>query len=322
MSSQLRWSASLAHVFLLMYGAAAVGQTPPAGSVVSPPPLRAVGSCPSSEAVWASIATLVPGGTLEALPGAATIDLADLGDNYRVTVTKGEDARERIYRDAARDCGLRARFAAVFIVLTLMPPELMVEPPIKPPSVASVPVAPAVPPVETPLPRFRFELGAFWDAAPAVFAAPSMASPGGELRSALGRRRLRVVVGVGAQTRARFNLGGLEAREERASLDIGLRAVRAFGRLDLGGEASVVSAIFRAQGTNTAGPERQTRLDLGARVGLVVRVGAPRTRLAPFAGVHATFFPSPYDIAARPQGVLGHTPSLWLGATVGVCALP
>src|SRR5450432_780774 len=319
MSAQLRWSASLAHVFLLMWASAAAGQTPPAASAVSPPPLRAVGSCPSSEGVWASIATLVPGGALEALPGAATIDLVDLGDNYRVTVTKGDDARERIYRDAARDCGQRARFAAVFIVLTLMPPELMVTPPVKPPPAVSAPVAPAAPPAWAPLPRFRFELGAFWDAAPAVFAAPSMASPGGELRLALGRRLLRVVVGVGAQTRARFTLGGLEAREERASLDVGLRAARAFSRLELGGEASVVSAVFRAQGTNTAGPERQTRLDLGGRAGLVLRFGAPRTRFAPFVGVHATFFPSPYDIAARPQGVLGHTPSLWLGATVGVC---
>jgi hypothetical protein len=314
MSSHLRTSLAFASAFLLMTASAAVGAP---SSSVSRPLLAASGVCPSSEAVWASVSALVPGGALDAVPSAATIAVSDLGDNYRVAVSKGEDVRERTYRDVARDCEQRARFAAVFIVLTFMPPELMVEP-AKPVSVVGLP-AQAFPTLEAPPPRWRLELGVFWDAAPAILGAPSTGSPGGELRLALGRQRLRGIVGMGVQTRAHFDVSGLAAREERASIDLGVRAVRAFGPLDLGGEMSVVGVVFRAQGTNTVAPGQETRLDLGARAGLVLRLGAARTRSAlPFVGVHATFFPRPYDIVVMPKGVLGHPPSLWLGATVGV----
>jgi hypothetical protein len=51
---------------------------------------------------------------------------------------------------------------------------------------------------------------------------------------------------------------------------------------------------------------------------VTVRLGRPRARIAPVAGVHAIAFPRPYDIATTPQGVLGRTPTLWIGATLGI----
>ena len=77
------------------------------------------------------MATLVPRGALGALPRSASVDVADLGETYRVRLTTGNNQRVRVYRDLARDCEQRARFAAVFVVLTLMPPELLIDSPPK-----------------------------------------------------------------------------------------------------------------------------------------------------------------------------------------------
>lgn len=97
----------------------------------SAPEISSTGSCPSADTIWTAMATLVPKGALDALPRSASVDVADLGETYRVRLTTGNNQRVRVYRDLARDCEQRARFAAVFVVLTLMPPELLIDSPPK-----------------------------------------------------------------------------------------------------------------------------------------------------------------------------------------------
>ena len=65
----------------------------------------------------------------------------------RLTVSNTQ--RVRVYRDVARDCEQRARFAAVFVVLTLMPPELLIE---TPKLLAAEPPSPEPAPPEPPPP--------------------------------------------------------------------------------------------------------------------------------------------------------------------------
>src|SRR5579871_6666226 len=99
---------------------------PPSDRAEPPASLAVNGVCPNPEALWAAISSLVPGKELDRL-GAAKVEVSDLGDTYRVAVSaKGID-RLRVYRDLGHDCDHRARFAAVFIVLTLMPPDVLIE---------------------------------------------------------------------------------------------------------------------------------------------------------------------------------------------------
>jgi hypothetical protein len=156
------------------------------------------GACPTSETIWAAMALLVPQGALEALPRSAEVEVSDLGDTYRVRLVAGGVERVRVYRDVGRDCEQRARFAAVFIVLTLMPPELLIDTAPKPPPPAAAPPEPSEPPhptarsapvVAPPEPieprwrRFRLEVGALWDHAPALRSAPTIDSVGGSCAS-------------------------------------------------------------------------------------------------------------------------------------------
>jgi hypothetical protein len=314
-------------------GATAVAASPsaPAERPPAAPEISSTGSCPSADTIWTAMATLVPRGALAALPRSASVDVADLGETYRVRLTTGNSQRVRVYRDLARDCEQRARFAAVFVVLTLMPPELLIDsppklgmtppsepeitPPPSPESVATIAVAPA------PTRRLRFELTALGDTAPAVLSAPEMTSPGGELRAAIGAGYLAALFAVGLQPRTDFTINGVvHARELRIPIDAGVR-VRHVGQwLELAGDASLVAAIFRAEGVSPVVPRSATRVDLGLRAGIVLRIGGRDARLAPIAGLHTDYFPRPYDLATTPAGVVARTPSLRIGATAGIAA--
>jgi hypothetical protein len=54
--------------------------------------------------------------------------VSDEGSSYRVSVTGEGTTAQKTYRDPGRECARRTRFAAVFAILTLMPPELEPEP--------------------------------------------------------------------------------------------------------------------------------------------------------------------------------------------------
>ena len=64
-----------------------------------------------------------------------------------------------------------------------------------------------------------------------------------------------------------------------------------------------------------AAANSRTTIELGVRGALGFRVGA--SRFAPFAALRAELVPIPPEIYALPQGVAGHTPYLWIGASAG-----
>jgi len=313
-----------AALFVLSLVCSAAANAQPAQPAVSPEPvapaaplITASGACPSLAMISAAVTALIPHGGLDSLPRSAAVEVADLGDSYRVKVLADSVLRERVFRDVRHDCEQRARFAAVFIVLTLLPPELVID--VQPPPPPSLPsLRPVAPVIEPPLRRFRLEIGAVLDLAPPLFDAPQIVALGGELRIARRFGTLAGVLGLGLEPRATFARDGLQGRESRIPLDLGLRVPWPLGAWEIDGEAAIAAAIFHAEGLNTLMPQQGTRVDLGARLGLLVRLGRPSSRAVPFVGVHALVFPRPYEIATTPQGTLGSLPALWLGATLGL----
>jgi len=295
---------------------------PPVIPPVISPAISVEGSCPSLAMITAAVAALIPHGGVALLPRSGKVEVADLGDRYRVGVLARGVPRARVFQDDTRDCELRARFTAVFVVLTLLPPGwlLDVQPKVLPPlPPAPAPPAPAPTAVaERPRPKFQLELGAIVDAAPAVFEAPRMVGPGGELRVVRRLGRVAGVLAVALEPRVGFAIAGLSARQTRVPLDLGVRLDRRAGSFAFGGEIGLAAAIFHADGLNTAMPQAGTRIDLGGRAGILLRCDRWSARAAPFVGLHALLFPWPYEIAIAPAGTLGSTPALWLGATLGI----
>lgn len=312
---------------------------PPAVAPAAPPALTeppvaitVSGTCPNAEAIWAAVASIVPAKDLDRFAAAAKVEVFDLGDSYRVSVNaKGID-RLRVYRDLAHDCDHRARFAAVFVVLTLMPPDVLLDvlpaqpppPPPPPPLVATPIVRPIPAPVPAPPPRAHIEISGLFDAAPPLFSAPRAFAFGGEVRMAVRAGQLALMVAAGFETIAPpLQIGGLTVSEYRLPFDVGLRlplATRPSAALVA--ELGMGAALFHARGTNSADPQAGTRLDLGARAGVAVHLGAPRDRVQEIAGIHVDAFPKPYDVTLTPQGMVGRTPALWIGATLGLAVRP
>lgn len=285
-----------------------------------PPTLTVSGVCPAAEAIWADVKTIVPAGDLARVTSAA-IEVADLGDSYRVRILGNAGERFRVYRDLERDCDHRARFAAVFAVLTLIPPDVLVDsqldvlPPAEPPRPKV-----AVPPLPLPPPTrfFRLDLSALLDWSPPVGDTTQTAALGGELRASWGARRVAFVAGAGLEPHILYRFGAVEVDELRVPIDVGAAVTSVRNRATFSGEVSLASALFRVSGANTSEPQSGTRLDLGARLAVAVRIGRPSATIAPVLGVHALFFPKPYEVIATPQGRLGQLPGFLIGATAGI----
>ena len=298
-------------------------------SSAAPPELSVTSSgsseCPAPHAVEQAVLRLIPREHHDLLTvHAVRIELEDQDNSYRVRVFKDGTSFAKTYADAARDCEGRANFAAVFAVLTVMPPELgfaappepkpepKVEPP--PPTVEvskRAPLAPREPPLA------HIELSGIIAYAPAILDAPELTSFGGELRVALGRGALSGTLSVAYLARAKFQLGDVQGEVTRLPASVGVRLRSELGSLDLAGELGASAISQRVQGTNLVESRVHTTLELGLRAGIQVST-AGSARFRPFAGAFAWLSPGPRELAASPNGVVGNLPYLWLGGALGL----
>jgi hypothetical protein len=314
-------------MFVFMFVHSAVGAQQGEGTAATEPPsaprVAAVGDCPGGEAVAQIIDTLIPRRAIPASRRGVEVSVVDQGDGYKVQMVVEGVTHARLYRDAGRDCAQRARVAAVFVVLTLMPPELLIESPPAPTPPPSLPpppvvVAPRKAVVPSPAWRSSLALAGVLDVAPAVLDAPPVVSPGAELRLAVQKGRLAGELGVGVEPRAGFSLGGVDVQQRRLPVDVSLAFRQPLrGALELGAAAGVAGALFAVEGLNTPVRGEGTRIDLGARVAFELRLSSASRRIAAFVGGHAIYFPRSYELATTPAGVVGHTPSLWIGGRLG-----
>jgi len=279
-----------------------------------------VGDCPTSEAIAQTVDNLIPHPPEDALRRTADVGVTDSGETYKVRLMVEGKAHARVYRDLGRDCAQRARVVAVFIVLTLMPPELLVEvPPEPPPPSSPPPPVVAQPPPPPPAPPWRLALAVAGvvDLAPAVLDAPSTVSPGAELRASIARRRFATELGLGLQPHADFSLAGLNARQRRVPFDVSVAVRQPLRAVQLGAAVGVAGAVFDVEAQNLPITSGGTRVDLGGRAAVEIRFASATGRFAAFAGAHGLFFPKRYELTTTPSGVVGHTPALWFGANLG-----
>jgi hypothetical protein len=284
------------------------------------------GSCPAPPSVNRAFAELLSEQARLLLPPKARITVDDRGGVFTVSVTAEGKNASRAYADAERDCERRVRFAAVFAVTTLRPPELALaaEPPAdEPPKVGRRKPRPAPPPPPPPrrpaepTPSVRLELGAFGEIG-VHLAEPSHASSwGGELRAALGRGAYAMTLGVAYVPQAKLTAPELDVDLARVGASVGARAAMLEKPLALALDAALVGVLERFEGTGLYAPARESAFELGFRAGLVAALRRARG-VHPFAGLHVAYFPSPREIITAPRGVVAHTPLLWTGATLGV----
>jgi hypothetical protein len=297
---------------LLAASSRAAASQSDADELEMPSVIRGTSSCPSPDAVWAELGTLVPRERLQArlraLTGnAARVEIDDLGVSSRVIV--GGRARE--YRDEMRDCAYRARIAAVFIALAIDPAEVRAAEPPPPPAVAPAPIAPP-PPV--PRASVRLDAGAALDAG--LGPAVALAQAGTALRLVIGRGRVAGVAGIVALVPVDTDVGGVRVHQQRFPADLGVRVHLAQSRFEPYAELGIAAALLSVRGLDLVTSRATSALEIGARGALGMRLPL-RGRLSLFGALHVEVVPSPPEIFALPRGAAGNTPLVWLGASAG-----
>jgi len=310
--------------------APALSQVPERRELSGTPPPFVFGNvdCPDPKTVQQAVLSLVPAERHAVLARGVRVELEDLGESYRVTVWKDGTSVKKNYSDPARECDGRARFAAVFTVLTLMPPELgqekLVEPapepkpapPVAKPARVDEP-KPAPTRATEPPPLTHLELSALYANAPAMLEAPNIHSFGAGLRVAIGRGALAGTLALGYLPNTQFELDGVHAELARVPLSIGARLRKDFDAWSFSGDLGLMLVAERVRATNllTAQPQSSASFGLSAGAQLAHQFGR---HFAPFLGVFVWFSPAPSELSALPQGALGNLPYLWLGGAAGV----
>lgn len=276
--------------------------------------------CPSPDAVWQELTTLLPRADLEArLRGPdGTLEVDDLGGSFRIALLE----RARVYRDEARDCTRRAHMGALFAALVIdssgqlaraepPPPEPPVPPP--PPTPPPAPASAAGEVAPDP-PRVRLELG------PAVATGLDgqswSASWGGALRVAVGRHRLAWIAGLAAGWPSETMLGGARLRQWRLPVDLGVRATLPLGTWAAYGELGLVVALLSERALALAAARSAATVTVGGRLALGVRLA--NRAFCPYVSLALELVPDPPRVVALPAGELGRTSTLWLGASAGI----
>jgi hypothetical protein len=291
------------------------GVAPPSLSAAAPPPpLAGSSACPRAEEMWAALGTLIPPDRLGDLAGALsrgtrTIEIVDLGAAYRIIA----DQRVREYHDDARDCAHRARVAAVFVALTVdaTAPIIRAAPPPAPPP-APAPAPPSAPPRSR---AARLELGGILDLG-VVSDDGGQAIGGLALRAAVARDAWALVIGAALVSPADVSVNGTRAHQWRLPADVGVRALLIRSRVELSAELGLALALLSERALDVVRSQTQTTLEVGGRAAITLRF-SPQARVAPFIALHTEIVPRPPALYVLPQGVVGHTPTIWAGATAG-----
>jgi hypothetical protein len=296
-----------------------VSANKPAGRDRAPLVVSGSGTCPDPQLVETMLRSFdLPSGSLH---DRGTPEVNDLGDRFRVSAA----GHVREYDDPSHDCAERARIAAVFAALTLAPPELLPEaPPPPPPPPAPVPAA-----AEAPRPPFRsgngggppwgrFEAAGRFEGAPALADSQAFFEGGAMIRLALGwSASWGAELGVGLLASRIMQLDGAKAREQRFPFELGVRWRTREAPFELAVALGLSGAWFTTEGNELAVSDRQSRLDLG--LGAALQGRWPSTsRLAPFLGVRAQYFPRAYGFSVTGRGDVGSTPKFRVAGEIGL----
>lgn len=291
-----------------------------ADALAAPPPsLQVLGptdACPNPRGLVRELGRLLPQTRLATEPDGSgeSVRIEDLGGAFSVSVA-GETRR---FDDAARQCGERARLAAVFVALVLDPLNV-------PSEESKPPPPPAQPPEEpepTPTPATAtvpadvdLELG------PLLWVAASSASANVPRTGGIAARlrwggSLALSLGVAGLFPAHLEYERASVEAVWLPFDVSLRVGQRLDAWELGAELGPIAAWLSVAGQEVAEARSDSRLELGGRIGASVRYWASSDIALVLSG-HVASFPRPYRLELAGLGEVGRTPSLWIGTSIG-----
>jgi hypothetical protein len=247
------------------------------------PSVEVVGACPEGAAVRRLLTELVTSDEA----GAGTTSIQDQGSRYRIVV----GAEATTLYDPARDCGARARQAAVVVASRLRWHPQVFGPP-----------------------GWTVEKGVVFDVASG--AGGPVWAPGAEIRGAYGTGRWSLVGAAGARAPVTLLFDDLwKAELLRFPLDAGPRLTVRWWRLRAWAVVGASLTLTGILGEELLEADREWRLDPGALAMLGATLPVYK-RIGVAAAISARWQPRPYQLRVTPVGEVGETPRWWFGLSL------
>ncbi len=291
------------------------------------------GACPSAALVAEELRELMPDATLDVSGDVTQSDVivADRDGSFSVKVR----GQRRRFRDEQRDCTERARHVAVFTVLALDP--------LRVPTSAVDSGEEEREPEEAPPSREReHESEPPPEFPPAIYVPPELPSRSATFDLSLGplaqvavqsdQQATTQAGGLGLRLRyggsvgATLGIAGLlptslhfedaEARATWVPMDLGLSLSQQVSSWEVGVDVGLGAALLIVEGEALDQTQQASRLELGGRVGAQVRYWAS-DRAGIYGGLSGLWFPKPYSLEVEGVGVVGQTPTGWIGGSLG-----
>ncbi len=300
-------------------------------------PLRAgepVEPCPSRESIGSAIDSLL-GKPLLSADDLKLIEVVDLGDRYIIKVK--ESARE--YTDESRDCAKRARVAAVFVALTLAPPDIGIldESTSATSDGANLEAAPKVPitapvapvaPVAVPKTRLPASSPNAWTAGAEIGAkvdiAPrndrSAVDIGGQFQFIYASPSWGVTLGGDIPSSSTLEFKPIRVQQARYTAFAGMRLLWRMREVRTSVDVCATAAMLRLRQLDSAEANTVTRAEPALHLASTWALG--ERWISPFFGVSAELVPVTIPIAVEPRGIVGHSSAVWLGLAAGVAFGP
>jgi hypothetical protein len=262
----------------------------------------------------------------------AAIEVTDLGNRFTITIR----GRTREYVEASRNCEQRARMAAVFVALTLAPPDIAVldepvaadqrqrgaaEANLSAPAAASVTAERTT--TAAPMSRVAARAAAVsaWhvegDLAAHIALDPARPRTawGGLARGVLSGASWGTAFGFHVLARESVELQGVRVNESRYTAYLGIQRNWELGELRASAEFGPSLTWLQLQ--QAALPtDGVTRWLAGVKTGAYLTLS--HRSVSPFFGLDLHVVPYRIPIAVEPQGTIGHTSAFWLGASLGI----
>jgi hypothetical protein len=293
--------------------------------------IGSAGSCPSAALVAEELRELMPDVALDVSGDVTQSDVivADRDGSFSVKVR----GQRRRFRDKNRDCTERARHVAVFTVLIVDPlrvpintvdrgeeepePEETAPPPERDPE-----PTPEFPPaiyVQPELPSraatFDLSLGPLAQVAVQSDQQATTQAGGLGLRLRYGGN-VAVTLGIAGLLPTSLHFENAEARALWVPMDLGLSLSQLVASWEVGVDLGLGAALLIVEGEALDETQQASRLELGGRVGAQVRYWAS-DRAGIYGGLSGLWFPKPYSLEVQNLGVVGRTPTGWIGGSLG-----
>jgi hypothetical protein len=288
------------------------------------------GACPSAALVNEELRQLMPDVKLEVSSDATQSDVvvADRDGSFSVKVR----GQRRRFRDKNRDCTERARHVAVFTVLIVDPlhvpsdavPEADVELEPEPEPEQKLPEPPPTFPQDiyeapptTPSRPATFDLSL----GPLVQVAIQTQKQSGTQAGGLGFR-LRYggtfagTLGVAGLLPTSLHFADAAARATWIPMDLGVSVAQRVSSWEVAFEVGGTAALLLVEGEALDASQQASRLEVGGRLGVQVRYWASE-RAGIYGGLSGLWFPKPYSLEVEGIGVVGRTPTGWIGGSLG-----